>query len=363
MRRALVQLHLWLGLTIGLLWALQGLSGAWLVFHRDLERVGVAVAPGPMVSLDTVIANAQAARPGEAVIRVSVADAAGGLLNADFGGKGDGVKVEAATGRVIRTDPRPIERANLILYHLHEELLAGETGRFFIGLSGLLLLSATLMGVWLGWPRRGTWRVAFNPVRWTTPRLKLYGWHRAAGLLAALALVVGAASGATMIFNQELRLALTGTTFYAPVYRAKPVEALPVTMIAPDAAWQVAHEVFPDARFVRLTMPSRRAPVYHLRMLKDGELRTWSGTTAVTVDPVSGRVLAAYDATRAPIGNLLLDAAFALHSGEVGGVAGRVLIVLAGLSLPLFYVTGVLAWWRKRKRRVLRVDALAPATI
>ncbi|CAA9536468.1 MAG: hypothetical protein AVDCRST_MAG91-3426, partial [uncultured Sphingomonadaceae bacterium] len=35
-RRVLVQLHLWLGLVVGGVWALQGLTGAMLVFHREV---------------------------------------------------------------------------------------------------------------------------------------------------------------------------------------------------------------------------------------------------------------------------------------------------------------------------------------
>ena len=38
MRKALFQLHLWLGLVVGLAWALQGLTGASLVFHREMDR-------------------------------------------------------------------------------------------------------------------------------------------------------------------------------------------------------------------------------------------------------------------------------------------------------------------------------------
>ena len=37
MRRALVQVHLWLGLVVGLLWAVQGMTGASLAFSVSID--------------------------------------------------------------------------------------------------------------------------------------------------------------------------------------------------------------------------------------------------------------------------------------------------------------------------------------
>lgn len=36
--------HLWLGLILGGIWALQGLTGALLVFHREADRLLLAPA-------------------------------------------------------------------------------------------------------------------------------------------------------------------------------------------------------------------------------------------------------------------------------------------------------------------------------
>jgi len=347
LRRALVTLHLWLGLSIGLLWALQGLTGAWLVFHRDVERVGVAVAAGPMISLDRI---AQVA-PG--AIRVSIADGRRDLLVAAT--KGEDVVIEASTGRIVA--PPPVTALNETFYHFHEELLAGENGKTFIGVSGLLLLSSALMGLWIGWPRGG-WRAAFSPGRWRTVKTRLYGWHRAVGLLACIALVTVGTTGPMMIFGKQLR-----SWFTQPVAKVEPVERLPVPAVSPERAWRIAQARFPDATFVRLTFPSAKSPVWQVRMHRPGEWRAWSGATAVTIDPQSGAILGAYDAAAGPLPNRILDAAFPLHNGEVAGLTGRILMILAGLSLPMFYVTGVLAWWRSRQRRRshAKIDA-QPAT-
>ncbi len=359
-RRFLARVHLWLGLTLGLAWALQGLTGAALVFHREIERWGVEAASGPMAPMDRLVAAAEA-RAGEPIRMLGVADARGDVLLAGYrtvDGRDRTARLDAATARVI--DDRSGDEGWRWVYMLHEELLLHERGAALIGLSGLLLASMALTGLWLGWPRRRGWRVALSPSQWRGARARLYGWHRLSGLLVAAALVVIPLAGAMMALRPSLLPLLERTTSFRPPY--KPRGVLPERMVAPDAVWWAARRMFPDGRFVRLTMPTAASPVYVVRLLRPGEIRAWSGTSSVTVDAGDGRVLATYDALTAPWPNQLYDAAFSVHNGEAAGLAGRLLIMAGGISLPALYVTGVLAWARKRrvrtKRRALTSEAV-----
>ena len=135
---------------------------------------------------------------------------------------------------------------------------------------------------------------------------------------------------------------------------------LPKDTIGADAAVQFASISLPHAEFVSLSLPLERLPVYQVRVRMPGEWRTWSGTSVVTVDAANGQVLDVYDASDAPLANKILESAFAVHSGEVAGLVGRILTMLAGLSLPTLYVTGVWAWLRKRRLK-LRPSATAEA--
>jgi len=359
-RRFLVQVHLWLGLVLGLLWALQGLTGALLVFHRELDRPAGPVAAGPMAPIETILARAEAAA-GAPVTMLNVADARGDLLHASYrsaAGERRVVRIEAASGRVLAE--RAGDSGWRWIYTLHEELRLEDTGLGLVGTSGLFLASAALTGLWLGWPRRGSWRAAFRPGLWRTPRQRLYGWHRAAGLLVTLALVLLPLSGAAMAFGSTLRPFLARHAGFELPPRLAP--GLPSRTIAPAAATALARARFPDARFVRLTMPSETTPAYVVRLRQPGETRAWSGTSSVTIAAADGRILHVHDALRAPLANRLYDAAFPIHNGEIAGLPGRLLVLLAGLALPVLYVTGLLAWARKRRaRRLNRPVSAAPS--
>jgi uncharacterized iron-regulated membrane protein len=162
-----------------------------------------------------------------------------------------------------------------------------------------------------------------------------------------------------MIWAEPIRGALAATTAHRLPFKAAPLDAAPPAWTSPDAALAEARARFPDAAFVRWTPPSAKSPVHMIRLHQPDEIRAWSGTTSVVVDAVTGRVADVYDPLTAPFSNRVVDAAFAIHNGEAGGTIGRVLVMLAGLSLPMFYVTGVWLWLAKRGRRT--VPVFAPA--
>ena len=362
MRKTFVKVHLWLGVSIGLLWALQGLSGSLLVFHREFDRFnGPAVTAGPMASLDLIAQRSSAASDGR-IERIAIIDRAGDLLTADYHdpeGEARSLLVDAATADIVgRRDLEPLSPASgsfsQWLYLLHQSMLRGEESNQLTGLSGFALLAAIIAGLFIAWPRRGAWRATFNWRRWRSVDQRLYGWHRALGLAVGFILLVTVPCGLYLVFAGDFRPALARIVPHRLPYRAAPLETLPADLVGPQAALDVAESHFPGAAFVSIAMPTERSPIYAVRLRQEAEPRLWAGVTNIAVDAASGRTLDVYDPTTAPVSNRIADLAFAIHNGEVGGLAGRSLILLLGLSLPTLYGLGLWAWWRKRRRRKKR---------
>ncbi|MDQ3145143.1 MAG: PepSY domain-containing protein, partial [Pseudomonadota bacterium] len=286
MRKALFQLHLWLGLVVGLLWALQGLTGASLVFHRGMDRWAVGpVAPGPMVSMDRIVAETEA-RAGVKVLMVAIEGKRGDILNVHLAGEAPRqLQVEAATGRPLRLrdhDPStPLGgSAWRWVYLLHESLLLHDRGETLIGVSGLLLFTSLLTGLWLGFPKRRQWRQALGWRGWKSLRAKLFGWHRLAGIIAGSLLLITVPGGIWMIFAADLRPRLAAVVEHQLPFKPAPAERLG-EIIAPQQAVDAARGTFPEAAFVRVTMPTPTAPVYSVRLRQPAEIRVWSGVTTV----------------------------------------------------------------------------------
>lgn len=327
-----------------------------LVFHRDIDRAGLPTTTDPSRSLDELVAIAARAQDATPIaIGLYYPDPSALGVTFDHPAKGKRtVLVESASGEILglrdRTPTSPTgENFWRWVYNLHHSLLLGERGEWLLGASGLLLLSMAGSGFWLGWPRRGQWRAAFAAQRWRTRVQKLFGWHRAVGLAVAIALAVLAASGAIMDFGKPLRLWAERNAGYQPPYKPQP-GALPPRPIGVDRALTAALRALPLASLTSITLPTPNSPVYQVRLRRPGEWRAWSGTSLVVVDAGTGQVLSAYDAANGPLANRIIDSAFPVHSGEIGGLMGRILVALSGLALPALYLTGLWAWYRRRRR-------------
>jgi len=357
LKTRLLRVHLWLGIILGFFWSLQGLSGAMLVFNRDIQAAWLAPAGAAApLPLDTVIVRANKAT-GAKVTRLETFGPDPLLLLAYYPVENSDqiAVIDGRSGVVVdRRDPAAMLPSGGAswgwLLRLHETLLVGEAGMLLVGTSGLFLLTTILIGFWnVGWI--GKWRDAFRMTRLTSARQRLVGWHRLLGTLAAPALLVMVTCGIYLAFAPQLRSMLTATAGYQMPYKPKAQVAAPDVMLTAEQAYDVARQHFPGATLVRLVLPTAKSPVYLFRLLQRDDARRWAGTSTIAIDPRSGAVRDVYDSARGPLANRVTDAIYSIHTGDVAGVAGRLLVMLAGLSLPVFAVTGVISWIRMRRRR------------
>ena len=370
-KRLLAKVHLWLGLTIGLLWAMQGLTGATLVFHRELDRWAHPEWRGgdaPPLPLERLISIARQ-QTGRTVTAIGILDRGRDLRTATYSdavGTQRMLILDAATGAPVGERlPQPQRpesgSSSRFVYMIHQKLASGETGETIIGLSGSLLLSSAMVGMWIAWPRRGNWRALISPRGWRTVPQKLYSWHRIAGLVFGIVFVLVATGGIYMTFSESIRHGLGSMIALDSPYKApaKPASAGPE--ISAQAALERGETLFPQSEFVRLDLSAPDKPFFVVRLRQRGETRAWAGATTVTIDARTGNIVQVHDGLHGPFVDRVLDAQFSIHNGEAGGLLGRLLIMAAGLSLPTFYISGVWLWFRKRRRIWLAGRRLAPA--
>jgi uncharacterized iron-regulated membrane protein len=358
MRPGLKRLHLWLGLTLGLFWALQGMTGACLVFHHELERLAIPrPTSGPMAPIQDTLRSAAQESHGGRITRLSIADAHSEVVEVSYIDNLQhprSILIDAATTRLL--DERDLEPATPFtgsasrwVLNFHTSLLSGRSGAICVGISGVALFTAAISGLYLAWPARNGWGVVYSFRRWRTNLQRLYGWHRALGLTAAAFILFLALSGVWMTFEDHLRPALARIITHQLPYQ--PIrDASQGTVIPAQRAIAIAQARLPDARWARITLPTAKSPVYTIRFHRRGE-GTWLGRTSVAVGASTGRIESVYDSTSVPLSNRIADALLPLHDGERFGAASRVAMMLAGLSIPTLYVTAVWRWFTQRRKR------------
>lgn len=390
MRATLRRVHRILSLTLASIWLVQALTGLIMVFHWEWDD---ALVPGAHRPLDAVMLGAATQRvqrdhPASKVVAL--------YATAGFADRFD-IYLEDAAGRtdIVRVNgaghaltERPLDhdyvRAGFIqaAIVLHQTLFAGDTGKYLLGCSALLLLTTMTLGVKLAWPRRGEWRRALLPgrvgaraasptaastasrtlpqaaevmaphsARRTASRAaSLFAWHRACGLWLVAPALVLVTAGMLLAFEDPLENWL-GTGSPPPLLEqvtAGAAHSLATARLDPGATLATALARFPGASLSSLRMPAEHEPWYRVRLLQPGEPERVYGHTAVYVSADDGRVLAVEDAHSARVAERFMNLLYPVHTGEVLGLPGRLLVLALGGWLLSMLVLGVWLWSARR---------------
>ena len=366
LHRVWFRLHWLIGITAGSVLVVIGLTGASLAFHEELlDAINpgvrhVSVRSGPVLTPPQLTRSVAAARPGERVAQVTVyaePDAAArvGLAPAPGRRRGEAVYVDPYSGAL-----QPVLKGADFFDWVEQVhrwlLLPRDVGHVVTGTLASCLFVMALSGLYLRWPRRPTdWRawLTFDARQRGRPFLR--GLHSVVGTCALLAWLVSTSTGFYWAFD-IVHDTVDGWARGAPTQPVRAgrsidridarAAALPAAL---DGAWRAFVERAGPWRLAQLRIPERTTQPLQITWLAASAPHERArsrmsigldGDAAVTQDD---RYENGSTATRA------LAAVYPLHMGTYFGVAGRVAMMLAALSLPLFAVTGWMMYVARRR--------------
>lgn len=360
-RPALLAAHRWLGLAVGSLILLQGLTGAVTAFRHELDRLAdpaaMIVAPGrPPAPLAAVAKALKTAAPDARLARLDFPARPGETYFARLQGP-HGLRlasVDPSTARVLRIGGLGDWPAEAV-YQLHYSLAAGDGGERVVGAVGLAALLMAVTGPLVWWPGLGRIRQGLSVTRgagaWRTAR----DAHRLAGVGAGLFLAVTAFTGLNMAWKPWLKPALAAVAPMRPTPPAAPASGrcrapAPLDALVAVARAQRNGEPVRDLRFQGkggLRIQVDLAPPAVRPMAAD---QVW-------LDACSGTVLAVRIAADDPPGEAFYGWLLPLHSGAWAGLAGRSFQALVGLALAALAGLGYAQWIARRARARTRRPA------
>ncbi|MBO0343913.1 PepSY domain-containing protein [Roseibium sp. CAU 1637] len=375
LRRALFRLHGLLGLSAGLVLALMGLSGAMMSFEDEImaalsPQARVAVSTRALLAPDALLARVHEQRPQELITALKIESDRERAYTVTLkrrpadGGRNPRIYLDPYTGKLLGESTGAGVFARVRSFHRYLTLSGAksEIGRHVTGVSAICLIFFALSGLYLRWPKH-----PFDWRSWLCIDLSLRG----GSLYRALHRGMG---GMVLLFY--LSSALTGLWWSYDWYRQGMV-----SLLAPQAADALSDKSRPR------TMPVARA-----RTLNTASVDTvWTtvaaryGARLDSVEillprgdgPARARVLPkdashdrAFDELRIyprsgvlvgktlyadlPAGPWILANMDPIHTGAVFGLTSRVLVFLASLCLPLFTLTGLLLFVRRRRAKSMR---------
>lgn len=362
--------HRWVGLVLGAIFVVIGLTGAVLAFRQPLDEAinssAVRVEPpkdgASRASLDEIFRAAKAKMPRDAVATfLSMPRHPGAAVAISYRTFDD---EGAATSRKIYVDPyRAVVTGDELikvgddeirqaptnsLLSLHRSLWLGSNYSYLVGTAAILLLLSMIFGVVLWWPRPGQWSLAFKIKPGASAERRIFDLHRVFGAAFVGILCMSLFTGAYMTFRSTVRDAVR---LFSPVREAPHLVSTPIIGKEPiglDDAARIAGAVFPNGKLISISLPTGDRGVYVAGERTDDEPSRTFSRNRVTIDRYSGETLYVEDRATYSAGERFLEWLRPLHTGEAFGNVGRTIILATGLMTAFLYVTGVV---RGRQRR------------
>jgi uncharacterized iron-regulated membrane protein len=375
-RNWMFQVHLWVGLVLGLLVGIVCLTGAIVVFRYELNRLTVpgtayVAEQAERLSIDELTRRIQADRPGDRLVQANFDGGPGTAWNFRTQSP-DGHRIHTFinqyTGEITGQENYQYKLLQWI-FDLHAYLLAGDTGMLLNGFVGLAAVVLSLTGLIVWWPGAARWRFGFRYLwgaRW--PRQN-YDMHKVVGFYLSLIVAFVSVTGAYFSFpNLYARWTtrLTGTEVWNAAPRAATTwadRALPI-----EGFIEAAEAAQPGTRFVSLRFPQQPGDPVTVRTKEPDD---WHrvGLNYVYLEPADARIVRNQRFATSPVGTQIIQLMYPLHFGRFGGRWGTmpfygvmVAYVLIGAAPFVLMVTGLLMYWnRSFSTKWRRWRATAPA--
>jgi len=370
-RKIWLNVHLWIGLTAGLVLAMIGLTGSLLVFSEPMLKMELGrshfAVDGPPVSspsIDQWIANVRQSYGDIGVIDYILGP--GSSLSGEItvrmgaqttGGKSIRVNVDPYSGRALGRYVWEDTYTSYI-YGLHGALTTSVSwrgfGRGVVAWIGLAMIVSMITGLYLWWPRNQNWRMAFAFKRGARGRRRLIDLHNIFAVYLYLPLFVLAFTGVYFVrstwIDPVVSLVSEPRMPDPDALARKSAPGSCPMKTTPGQAVAVAQARFPATKLGLLVIPRQPGEPYEVELMSPDSFRLGLASK-VYVDRECPNILTVIDSKTAVAAEAFQAATRALHHDLMLGGFGQALVFVSGLILPVSFVTGLLLWFDKRAKR------------
>jgi vanillate O-demethylase ferredoxin subunit len=352
LRNAMLVVHRWTGLTVGLLLIFLAITGLALVFRPQLATVvdhelAVPACSTPL-PLDDLIARAEAAHPQARLTRVEIASEGTNATMIRFADK-EMVFVDPCSGNVLVQQKQWSGPLGVIEMLHRFRFTDVPTANFITG--GTAIVASLLLvglGLFVWWP--ATLRALKGSFKLRTHlkgRAFDLNLHRTVGVYTGVVILIVSLTSLPLAFvwvRDAINLASGSQKEMKPKALTAEEGAKPLSM---GVVWERAQAVLDHptkAVMEPVKKPDRAVEVWVLERNAPHP----NAYTYVYLDPVSGKVLRVAPYATSSLGNKIYRWCASMHMGYVGGVPGQIALFLGILGVPVLGYSGVSSYVRRK---------------
>jgi uncharacterized iron-regulated membrane protein len=358
LRKIVLKTHLYLGLAAAVFLVILGLTGSVMAFEGDIDRwlhPGIwYVKTGPRTLPEQELIRM--AQERFAPVRVRAVHVFREPDVAQVMQMSDGARVfiNPYDGTILgrRKGPTRTERLLGQIHQLHLRLTpdprsmqsVAKIGEPVISFAGLILCVMVPTGLLL-W-----WRTRRASIKWKGSWFRIcFDAHHMIGIYAALFLFIAAFTGVLIGFDfgEEAIYAITRST--RPHFAPPPpsdAAAPGATVITADQAAEIARRTMPNTTVSDFQLPLNAKGSYSIAM-RAPEETSEAVHSFITIDQYSSKVLRFQNFLTDSYGYRAIRFNRSIHTGDVWGLTGHIIVSLSSLLLVAMVITGVVIWWKK----------------
>jgi len=387
------RIHLYLSFAAGLVILICCLTGAILVFEKDLQMAlskdrYYVEATGAKLSADSLVSKVKQSFPGAKVNGIKLYEAADrsaevsvvfppkkdGKAKAEAPKPKEGAKKEAPqrqpgftifinpyTGQVLEKYTYS-ETGFYTVFALHRWLLGGNDsiGKYIVGISTFIFLFILITGIVLWWPKTKKLLKQRLKIKTDASWKRInHDMHLVFGFYSAIFLFIFAFTGLAWSFQwfNDGIYKVTGSSPKPPT-PPKSTYVAEAKKISFDKALVAAKTVYPSAEFYNISMAKDSMDAVNVTTLgKDAAHE--SATDAVYIDQYSGAVLGKLAFSERSLGAQVRSTFKPVHTGSIWGTPSKIIAFIVCLLGATFPITGTIMWYNRTRKKYRKTSAKA----
>lgn len=377
-------IHLYLSLAAGAVIMIACITGAILVFEKDLQETfnkeQYFVKPeGQRQSADLLVKNLTGEHPDFKVTSLKVYSDPKRTVEVGYkendapvkafkekDGQAKASKAPEAVRKSAFLNPYTGKVTALYSYRetffykvfaLHRWLLGKNDGigKYIVGVATFIFLFILLTGVILWWPKTRNILVQRIKIKWDGSWQRLnHDFHIVLGFYTAIFLFIFAFTGLAWSFQWFNKAIYTVTNSEIKPPADPPLSAylagtpgLGLQDILTESSVQ-----FRDALYYNITVPKDSAGVYSVSILPEGAAEMASDT--YYLDQYTGKIVGSLKFSDKNLGQRVRSTFKPVHTGSIFGIYSKLIAFITCLLGATFPVTGTIMWIKrlnKKKRK------------